>query len=396
MSPTNFTYEPEAQAAVQASAIAMALKAQTDLLSGDGSLMTSSLLPCFQHSSSTMEENEDITAYLFLDGSVYWKLNLTEPYWETITLHPNLPTPRPLPEGKGDFVDWVFVLTIMGGFLFGILKILQKSKLLPDVNRECLQSMVSCIFEFGRNNKNTYHQGNVMYDEDEQDNTSTKSPGTQRRRQKNAIVAGGASLKGFSQDIIPSSMGGTNSIPSMKNVNGVTVMIGNVHTFDYLDVDYDDGLDDSTDQDNEEEDDDDEADHELHDHSNHSAKMTRLKIDMENNNSGDSGDLLFEDNDISNGIEMTPQRSFSSSPSKRDAIEAYVRDPDLVALPNLVSTSRVAVPVGSRIQGQLRDGIATSPDWTEEDGAKKGGATLRQKGSLKQDHVSDASPFQIV
>ena len=67
-------------------------------------------------------ETQDLTyAYIYLDGDVFFRLNLTAPYWGTISEISRVPPPHAHPEGRGDAVDWAIFMLILVGTLFGFL-----------------------------------------------------------------------------------------------------------------------------------------------------------------------------------------------------------------------------------------------------------------------------------
>ena len=126
-SPTDITETVEAvtkeaaakEAAAQEAAAAAAMQS---LLSGDGSLITSTLTPCFYDPIYKINS----TVFLFIDGASYFQMKLVEPYWEAISLHESVPPPTKQPAGKGDFLDWFLVLFLSAMLLFGVLLALNK------------------------------------------------------------------------------------------------------------------------------------------------------------------------------------------------------------------------------------------------------------------------------
>ena len=119
------------------------------LLSGDGELMTSVLSNCFSDLKYGIRKQEEIEhdvgdtdltegdneekhahtietrdltfAYIYLDGDVFIRLNLTAPYWGTVSSLETVPAPHYPPEGKGDLIDWAIFMLILMGTLFGFL-----------------------------------------------------------------------------------------------------------------------------------------------------------------------------------------------------------------------------------------------------------------------------------
>lgn len=338
--PTNFTFVPELPAAVQATAIAMASSAQQDLLSGDGALMTAAIVPCLRQSHLGVQvRNNGTTAYLFVDGSTYFKLKLAHPFLEVVSLNPSMPTTRPITKGEAEFSDWVIVIVIATGFFVGIFQLVRKvMSPFPEIHNASNDMDLNWLtsFCFGENNKSKYQKGNSLF----QNNDA--SIGSPRWSIGKALQVGGGSRHEFSQDNITSSVDGrSRRKPAMKKVNGVTVMVGEIHTFDYIDEEDENyNNDDKIEVEGDKvEDYARSVDLSSNDSSSIDAKVTRLK-----SSTADEGEFLFDNDSKIDGIELTSQRSFSSSPSKR---EGLVRDPDLVALPNLVSKTKVAMPVGT-------------------------------------------------
>jgi len=275
------TASQESSTAAQATAIAMSQNAKQNLISGIGPLMTSAILPCI--TSSTIDKKETL-GYLFVDSSTYYRLNLTFPYLEVRTLHPNMPAPHPLQQGKGSVVDWMFVLMIVGGFLYGIYKILHHVRLIDDFKnlgvcfKRCL-NLKESPYAYANENEG---EGFVM------DPTSSRNS----RSNEKTMFAGGGNPHNFGQDAIPPSMGGKmtggpsakRTYEDMKVINGVTVL----------------GV------------------------SGNGSRNSKKKHDDEEEEED------MELGALENSMDVRIQR-----------------DPDLVDLPNLVSRSKVALPLSS-------------------------------------------------
>mmetsp|Transcript_16391 Transcript_16391/g.20440 ORF Transcript_16391/g.20440 Transcript_16391/m.20440 type:complete len:661 (-) Transcript_16391:117-2099(-) len=92
-------------------------EATSALLSGDANLVLKTLIPCVK---------DEPTAYLFVDGSMYFKLNITPPFWEAVAFKQDMPAPLTLPAGQGDFFDWTLAVVIITGFIFGVLVMLSR------------------------------------------------------------------------------------------------------------------------------------------------------------------------------------------------------------------------------------------------------------------------------
>ena len=133
--------------AAEASSRAKAAAAKDMVFSVDGAQMTSILGSCFRDARYGIRQDSRIeipeidgqvvdekgkgqssqryatvtttNAYLYVDGSNYYRLNLTAPYWEATS---NV-QPMPQPKAQGfevDVIDHIFFWAIIGGFAFGI------------------------------------------------------------------------------------------------------------------------------------------------------------------------------------------------------------------------------------------------------------------------------------
>ncbi len=96
------------------------------LVSGDGFLMTSALSSCFSDPKYGIRINDDKSrdttiAYVYVDGDVYFRLNLTAPYLGITTVWETVPPPHIRPQGRGDAVDWAILTLIVMGALSGII-----------------------------------------------------------------------------------------------------------------------------------------------------------------------------------------------------------------------------------------------------------------------------------
>jgi hypothetical protein len=132
-----------AQAAAQAAQKAADASAQTAyhqmrgyITSGDGELVSSAIRQCFTNllfgvaDGSGSSSAPTAVAYLYLDGSFYYRLNMTEPYLSVVRQHRPMPTPpsfkRSIMNGGGDFIDWTLALAIGMAVVLGILMLLQQ------------------------------------------------------------------------------------------------------------------------------------------------------------------------------------------------------------------------------------------------------------------------------
>jgi len=129
------------------------------LMSGNAELMTSVLATCFsdqKYGIRKIEEtqvetqadtNEDsgveedtrhatevhsTYAYIYLDGDVFIRLNLTSPYWGTTTFTSAVPTPNSKPGGQGDIIDWAIFTFILTLTAFGFLVMVHQLGIIVD------------------------------------------------------------------------------------------------------------------------------------------------------------------------------------------------------------------------------------------------------------------------
>lgn len=128
-----------AEKAAHATSEAAALAAIDSIYSGDGDMMTSILSTCFTERKYNIRHDEVVDneivststdAYVYIDGSHYYRLNLTAPYMSVVTMNNPLPTTINLSEGKGDFIDISLAFCIIGGFFFGMFVMLHHIRLL--------------------------------------------------------------------------------------------------------------------------------------------------------------------------------------------------------------------------------------------------------------------------
>jgi len=205
-----------AQKAKEASVAARSQASAEALLSGDGDLVTSVLSNCFSdpkfgirrqeevvHDRSDEEEegegndevkehgshNKDssVTAYLYLDGDVFFRLNLVAPYLGVVSSKITVPPPKQGTEGKGDAIDWMIFMLILTGTLFGFLVMIHQVGIVIDKR-----------LRFRRIFHPTMTESDFAYE----DNCVEQSP----------LKGGGFSHSELRMDIenIPTSMGGGN------------------------------------------------------------------------------------------------------------------------------------------------------------------------------------------
>jgi len=127
-----------AKKAAQATSDAAAEAAIESLLSGDGDMMTNVIQTCFSDPKYGIQEFADeendlppsTNAYLYVDGSHYYRLNLTAPFFKVQPSINSLPKTNMVPLGKSDVVDIGLAFAIIGGFCFGVIVILHHIRVL--------------------------------------------------------------------------------------------------------------------------------------------------------------------------------------------------------------------------------------------------------------------------
>ena len=286
-----------AQAAAEATSNAAAQAAMDGLLSGDATAMSNIITSCLTDPKYGMGSvNEDgimnTEAYLYRDGSTYYKLNLTSPYFEVVKVN------RPLPKAVtlsdygtgGDFIDWVLFFFLLGTIAFALLVLLQQ------MGNKYIDSLYRCQRWFFNPRKYDY--------------------------EGDAIIE----YRVFAEDAIPLSMGGrrTHHSPiaayprparniSEENPNALPSL----------------------------------------DHQNRSNQHLENDKSLENQAYGGEVELSMVPKRLAHRSgarsDSSSQGSFSDDELSVDTSgipERLIRDPDLVDFPHLKSSSKVAVPAG--------------------------------------------------
>ena len=127
-----------AKKAAKATSDAAAEAAIEGLLSGDGDMMTNVIQTCFSDPKYGIQEYADeendlppsTNAYLYVDGSHYYRLNLTAPFFKVQPSINSLPKTNMVPLGKSDVVDIGLAFAIIGGFCFGVIVMLHHIRVL--------------------------------------------------------------------------------------------------------------------------------------------------------------------------------------------------------------------------------------------------------------------------
>jgi len=273
---------------------AMVTQAAMDgLLSGDGDSMalviTSNCLVDPQYGIASIDEDGNVTSqvYLYRDGSLYWQLDLVYPYFTVEKVKRPLPKPSEIStDGQGgNLIDWTLALLVMAMVLVGIVMIIQQ--------------MNTKIFD------RMYHLQRWFFNPTEHD------------YEGDMLVTDSTEL---GEDGVPIAMGGRRTLATSRYRDSPASKSYST----------DDGeLDLSGNCDNDDDDNDDIAastgDVEMQDLSSVPTGLQQVK------SAGDSFELL----------------SRSSSDSAEDfASRLLSKNPDMVDLPSLSSTSKVATPVG--------------------------------------------------
>ena len=255
------------------------------LLSGDGSEMAQAASACFKEPWTT---SNNVVAYLYVDGSFYYRVNLTTPFVRVVPRPMDLPQPPQLTTQGGDWVDWSIFLVLVGVVAIGSLLLVQQV--------------------FGRNLgliRPLYRCQRWFFDPLQHDDQDWEENG----------LNGEGHVHGFGEDVIPLSMGGRR--PDMSLTGNGALSFGG-----------DDGGGDSNGQ------------HSYKDvaPSDHPVEVELTTVHRSpynhsatRNRRSSSRSSWSDDEFLSDG-EGTESRLF--------------RNPDLVELPDLSSSSRVAMPVG--------------------------------------------------
>lgn len=292
-----------AQAAATATSEAAAQAAMDSLMSRDGVMMSSIVTTCLTNPRfdiASMDENGTIStdAYLYRDSSFYYRLELASPYLEVAKLARQLPKATVVSQigSGGDIVDWTLALTVVFVVCFMVLLICQQ------MGCHFVETIFKCQRWFFNPRKYDY-EGDLI------------------------TSGGGGPLFYFGQNGIPVSMGGR--ITSYSPIH-------ERHTLDQM-------LEDSTIS-----------------HEKAGLRVPQLSSPSES---------IWKEPEEMEMTSLTPSnknsrlrlRKLSSSTSFDSAEEAVVmlpdgssplpdrllRHPDHVDMPDLKSTSKVAIPVGS-------------------------------------------------
>ena len=120
-----------AQKAHDASVAARSKASAEALISGDGDAVTSVLSTCFSDPKygileQRQEGGEDIidstvVVYLYIDGHMFFKLNLAAPYFGLLSSTISIPPPLMPKRGNTDLSDWLIILFLLNFTVFGFI-----------------------------------------------------------------------------------------------------------------------------------------------------------------------------------------------------------------------------------------------------------------------------------
>jgi hypothetical protein len=262
--------------------------------------MTSILTTCFsnpQYEIASIDENGTLTseAYLYRDGSLYYKLSLTRPFLDVAKVNRPLPKAVTLSDygSGGDFIDWALALVVLGAVALMVLVILQQ------MGNKYIESIFRCQRWFFNPRKYDY-EGDLIHDNDE------------------------GYSHNFGQDGIPLSMGGRRAnvspVERSRTIRQASSLVGLEEELRLPELPHSRSKSPTSRQ------------SERVDESFGHVELSRIpsRVGRRKTPKGDSSSFgsLSEDE-----IEVLPQR--------------LARDPDLVEFPHLKSKSKVAVPAGT-------------------------------------------------
>ena len=290
-----------AQKAADVTASQAASMAMEALLHGDANVMADAAAECLENprygivSSSHAVSNATTTttAYLYWDGSFYYRVNLTAPYIQVVPLIVTMPQPPRLDIWDGgDIVDWSLALMILALFAIFMLLLLQQ---VLGRNFRIIRPLYKCQRWFF---DPLHHSFDDLVDDEMQ-----------------------GTAYSFSEDVIPLSMGGRKvASPSLRYRDFFPAaeawLNGSTHEVEMtgrLGTPNDNGLDD-----------------------------TRLSTSIGSGRLNNDSAHSYHSDEVDTGaVNMEEMKSRL----QEDIPVRLVRDPDLVDLPDLRSRSKVAVPV---------------------------------------------------
>lgn len=282
--------EHAADAAQKAANAARWEKDVESMLSGDGALVAQALQRCWTDPLYGMATGNSTTVvgYMYLDGNFYFRMDLTPPYFDIVAAQMQIPQALGGSNGSmitpDDFVDWTLAFCIMGFFLVGLFAFLQQFGL-----RLAFYKRQKFFFDPTQQNR----------DDDDYDDSFYGMNGLRRVNSNNhSLVYGEGNEHGFSEDVIPLSMGGRRPIVRSSHLL-VTNSPGSADRR-MLDIEVDGHL-------------------ELVDVSSPMLSLSRMP--------------------------PLDDQMAAASPTTQVPPPRFTRDPDLVDMPSLRSRSKVARPV---------------------------------------------------
>jgi hypothetical protein len=270
------------------------------LLYGDSSAMAASAATCLQdpYYGLAQKDSNVTMAYLYWDGSFYYRVNLTAPYVSVVSVSAALPQPPRLGNtGGGDYVDISLALVILA--LFGIFVLL----LLQQVLGRNLR-IIRPLYKFQRWFFDPLHH---TYDDMDDDDESYG--------RGNEYTVG--------EDVIPLSMGGRKGGDPSKYRAYFT------EAEEWLNGTHSPG-----------------GDMELVNRRQMSSPdLLEMRTMSGNNGSSHPNDDSFRSFQSAEGDEDGAGLDEMKSRLQAEIPIRLIRDPELVDLPDLKSKSKVAVPV---------------------------------------------------
>ena len=318
-----------AQKAADATNTAAAQSAMDAFLSGDGTSIVPILSPCFsdpQFGISTLDENGTLVthAYLYVDGSSYYKLDLTFPFMQIVQVEHTLPQPPDFsgPGEGGDFVDWTLALLLLFLTLFGILMLFQQA----------FGGYVKSLrpwFKFQKWFFNPLHYEDTVMEEE------------QRLSQ---TQQGGGQAYSFGEDVIPVSMGG-------RRATGTSFPVSQLFRRKQKDDEnYErERIPLNGSGEHQEASENDACGIELTEGKSPLSRRAVVAYSRgSSRGSADSGDSGSENSeDSANGIVGNIEFIENDHRIREEELpSSFTRHPDLVEMPNLKSSSKVAIPAG--------------------------------------------------
>jgi hypothetical protein len=289
-----------AQKAANATHNQAASMSQTALLSGDGALMVQTMAQCFQNPRYGLAVGNTTTAlaYVYWDGNYFYQVNLTTPYIQLMPVTSPMPAAlqtRRSQVNDADYVDYVLALMVLMLTLVGFLLLLQQ---VMGRNYHVIRPLYKFqrfLFDPMHYQQMRTHEGIPLDDE-------------------SSRGGGGGRAHRFAQDVIPLSMGGRmfadSPSPRRRRYENKTNK--------------------------------DESDRWAN--SDHVDEVEMMQVVAPSRSMSES--------DLELLVGGGPELSLSNgSPNKIVLPERLLRDPDLVDLPGLSSSSKVAMPVGFSSNG---------------------------------------------